>query len=150
VLDQGSSDMDDWLWSLCEKTQLARFLGKNGLDYMLSEGGQNLSVGERQLLSLTRLYVRDPSIVILDEATASLDGETEAILKESLEEFLPGKTSFIVAHRLTTVENADLVLVLDQGWLVEQGTHESLLERDGLSAQFVKQARLHVTSSPRS
>jgi ABC-type multidrug transport system fused ATPase/permease subunit len=103
-----------------------------GLGTDLAEGGQNLSMGERQLLSFARALVRDPQILILDEATSSVDPGTERKLQESVERLRRGRTSLVVAHRLSTITAADRILVLQRGRLVEEGTHRELYERDGI------------------
>jgi ABC-type multidrug transport system fused ATPase/permease subunit len=98
----------------------------------LSEGGQNLSMGERQIVSFARAVVRDPEILLLDEATSSVDPGTERQLQESLARLLEGRTSLVVAHRLSTITTADRILVLQKGRLVEEGTHDELYARRGL------------------
>lgn len=103
-----------------------------GLGTDLAEGGQNLSMGERQLISFARALVRDPQILILDEATSSVDPGTERKLQESIERLRRGRTSLVVAHRLSTITAADRILVLQRGRLVEEGTHRELYERDGI------------------
>lgn len=103
-----------------------------GLGTDLAEGGQNLSMGERQLISFARALVRDPQILVLDEATSSVDPGTERKLQESVERLRRGRTSLVVAHRLSTITAADRILVLQRGRLVEEGTHRELYERDGI------------------
>lgn len=103
-----------------------------GYGETLSEGGTNLSMGERQLLSFARAIVRDPDLLILDEATSSVDPATERKLQESVDRLLAGRTSLIIAHRLATIVTADRILVLHRGRLVEEGTHRELYERDGI------------------
>ena len=104
----------------------------DGYDTVLEERGGNLSVGQRQLISFARAIARNPRILILDEATANVDSETELHIQQALQTLLRGRTSFVIAHRLSTVRDADRILVLDDGRLVEQGTHEELLEMQGL------------------
>lgn len=102
-----------------------------GLDTPLSEGGSSLSSGERQLLSIARAFARRPDIIILDEATSYVDSETETRIQEALQRLTRGRTTFLVAHRLSTVRHADTILVLHQGELIEAGSHETLLARKG-------------------
>jgi ATP-binding cassette subfamily B multidrug efflux pump len=103
-----------------------------GLDTPLAEGGQNLSMGERQLISFSRALVRDPDILVLDEATSSVDPGTERRIQESLDRMMAGRTSLVIAHRLSTIIHADRILVVHKGRLVEEGTHRELYRRGGL------------------
>jgi ATP-binding cassette subfamily B protein len=108
-----------------------------GLDGKVVERGQNLSLGERQLLALSRALVTDPPILILDEATASVDRHTERLLQAATEKLIEGRTALIVAHRLSTIEKSDRIFVLHQGALVEDGTHQELLAKGGVYAMYV-------------
>ena len=108
----------------------------DGLDTMVGERGIKLSGGQRQRVSLARAVLKDPAILILDEATSHVDNETEVLIQDSLQELIRDRTTFAIAHRLSTVRNADTILVLDEGKLAEQGSHEALLERDGLYANL--------------
>lgn len=104
----------------------------DGYDTAILEGGVNLSIGQRQLLSIARAVLADPRILILDEATSSVDTMTEALIQEALGRLLAGRTAIIIAHRLSTVRNVDLIYVVDNGRIVERGSHEELLARGGL------------------
>ena len=100
-----------------------------GLDTPLTEGGASLSSGERQLLSIARAFARRPDIIILDEATSYIDSETETRIQEALQRLTTGRTTFLVAHRLSTVRQADHILVLHHGKIIEAGNHADLMAR---------------------
>ncbi len=109
---------------------------ENGYDNVLAERGVNLSVGQRQLVSFARAIVGNPRIIILDEATANIDTQTELLIQDALKRILQGRTSIVIAHRLSTVRNADRIVVLDQGQLVETGRHQELLKNNGFYARL--------------
>jgi ATP-binding cassette subfamily B protein len=110
----------------------------DGLDTVIGERGYRLSGGEKQRVALARLLLKAPDIVVLDEATAHLDSESEAAVQHALRQTLAGRTSLVIAHRLSTVREADLLLVIDDGRIVERGTHSSLLEDNGLYAELYR------------
>lgn len=112
----------------------------NGLQQDVMERGNNLSVGQRQLLSFLRTMVQNPSIVVLDEATSSVDSETEMLIQAAMAELLKGRTSIIVAHRLSTIKHANTIYVIDKGEIIESGSHNALLELNGKYAQLVQSA----------
>ena len=107
-----------------------------GLDYNVMERGATLSVGQRQLISFVRAMVYNPEIIILDEATSSVDSETEELIQESTEKMMTGRTSIVIAHRLSTIQKADKIIVMNKGEIVETGTHDALLELGGFYAQL--------------
>lgn len=109
-----------------------------GYDYVVSERGSSISLGQRQLLSFLRAYLSDPKILILDEATSSIDHESEKLIQRATEKITKNRTSIIIAHRLSTIEKADKIIVMDQGKIVEEGTHLDLLSNDGYYAKLYK------------
>ena len=114
----------------------------DGYDTMVGQGGLTLSGGQRQRLGIARAMVRDAGILILDEPSSGLDAESERLVFEGLDRLLAGRTTFVIAHRLATIRKADVILVLDHGRIVERGTHDELLARNGLYAE------LHRLQSP--
>ena len=122
----------------CESAQIWELIKSlpNGLDTMVGERGHRLSGGEKQRLAIARLLLKSPSVVILDEATAHLDSENEALVQAALQSALKGRTSIVIAHRLSTVRDADQILVLEKGQIVERGKHDELVARGGLYADL--------------
>jgi ATP-binding cassette subfamily B protein len=102
-----------------------------GYSTMLTANGANLSQGQRQLISIARAAVADPPVMILDEATSSIDTRTEAIVQKGMDALMKGRTVFVIAHRLSTVRNSDVIMVLDQGHIIERGNHEKLIAEKG-------------------
>lgn len=129
---------DDQMWDCLERAQVAALVRAlpQGLDTVVGDRGYRLSGGERQRLAIARLLLKAPAVVVLDEATAHLDSESEAAVQRALDNALQGRTSLVVAHRLSTVRNADMILVVDGGRIVEQGTHLDLLGQRGLYAEL--------------
>ena len=107
-----------------------------GYDLVLNEEATNISQGQKQLLTIARAIVIDPTMLILDEATSSVDTRTEVLIQKAMDNLMVGRTSFIIAHRLSTIRNADLILVMNEGDIVEQGVHDELLERGGFYAEL--------------
>ncbi|MGY3869668.1 ABC transporter transmembrane domain-containing protein [Aeromonas crassostreae] len=130
--------MDARLWQALEEVQLAQFVRSlpDGLATLMEEGGKNLSAGQRQLLSFARALVGDPRILILDEATASVDSQTELALSQALAAARRGRTTIAIAHRLSTIVDADEILLLSRGQVIERGSHQDLMARQGHYAQL--------------
>ena len=102
-----------------------------GYDTVLTGDGANLSQGQRQLLSIARAAIADPPVLILDEATSSIDTRTEKIVQEGMDRLMHGRTTFVIAHRLSTIKNSDCIMVLEQGRIIERGSHDDLIEAQG-------------------
>ena len=128
------------IWDALESAQIARLVRSlpDGLDTVVGDRGYRLSGGERQRLAIARLLLKAPAIVVLDEATAHLDSESEAAVQRALDAALEGRTSLVIAHRLSTVRNADRILVVEGGRIVQSGTHAELLARGGLYADLYR------------
>lgn len=131
---------DKRLISVCQKIGYWDLLTSSGrdLDYFLEERGSNISVGERQLIAFARILIFQPEILILDEATANIDSQTESLIQKATEEATKDRTSIIIAHRLSTIKNCDLIVVLDAGQIVEMGTHSDLFAQRGLYYQLAE------------
>lgn len=131
---------DDQLWAALESANADAFVRRlpQQLDTHVGERGVKLSVGEKQRVSIARALLRNPPILLLDEATASVDTETERQIQEALEHLMAHRTSFVIAHRLSTVRNADRIYVLDRGQVIEDGTHDQLISQDGMYARLCR------------
>jgi ATP-binding cassette subfamily B protein len=131
---------DERMWQVLAAAQIADLVRglPDGLDTVVGERGYRLSGGERQRLAIARLLLKAPPIVVLDEATAHLDSESEAAVQQALDLAMEGRTSIVIAHRLSTVRNADLILVVDQGRIVQRGRHQDLLAEGGLYAELYR------------
>ena len=125
---------DDEVVKIAKHVNAHHFINKlpKGYDEPVMERGSTLSAGERQLLSFARALAFNPSILILDEATSNIDTETELLIQDALEKLMKGRTTIAVAHRLSTIQNADRLIVLSQGVIKEVGTHQELLEKEGI------------------
>ena len=117
----------------------------DGYDTVIGERGVKLSGGQRQRLSIARALLADPKILILDEATSNLDTESEQLIQQSMAELLRDRTTFVIAHRLSTITHADLIVVMEEGCIVETGTHLDLLARGGLYTQMIERQRMATT-----
>ena len=125
---------DEHIWEAIRAVGAEAFVEKlpDGLDHDVRERGATLSVGQRQLIAFVRAYLSNPNILILDEATSSIDSESERWIQEATAKLTAGRTSLLVAHRLNTVRDASKILVFDKGRIVEQGTHEALVQQGGV------------------
>lgn len=122
----------------CQTASVDHFIKTlpDGYDMVINEEADNISGGQKQLLTIARVILADPKILILDEATSSVDTRTEILIQQAMDKLMEGRTSFIIAHRLSTIKNADLILVMNEGDIVEQGSHEELLKKNGFYANL--------------
>ena len=137
----GNPDIsDEEILAAAEMVGAKKFIDRlpGGLDYNVMERGSTLSVGQRQLISFIRAMVYDPRIIVLDEATSSIDTETEEMIQDAIAKMMKGRTAIVIAHRLSTIQKAQKILVMDKGEIKEVGTHDSLLAQNGIYTQLHK------------
>ena len=139
------SDVAKWIEAAAYAAHIHHFIKTQpkGYDMEINEEASNISAGQKQLLTIARAFLADAPILILDEATSSVDTRTEALIQKAMANLMHGRTSFIIAHRLSTIKDADHILVMDHGDIIEQGSHEELLARGGVyeklyNSQFAK------------
>jgi ATP-binding cassette subfamily B protein len=131
---------DDELEEACRSAQIHDVIARlpEGYATLVGDRGYRMSGGEKQRLAIARMLIKDPAVVILDEATSHLDSENEALVQRALAEGLSGRTSLVIAHRLSTITEADLILVIDEGRIVQRGTHHQLMQLGGLYAELYR------------
>lgn len=129
---------DEEVYQAAKEAQADEFIEKlpDGYDTVLNEAASNVSQGQRQLITIARAFLANPEILILDEATSSVDTRTESLIQDAMDRLIQGRTSFVVAHRLSTVQNAEKIIVMNHGQIKETGNHKSLMEQNGFYADL--------------
>jgi len=140
-LDDPESISDDRLWEVAEMAYAAPFIREftNGLDTEVGERGVKLSGGQRQRIAIARAFLRDPKILMMDEATASLDSQSEGIVQQALSRLMEGRTTFVIAHRLSTIVDSDKIIFIEKGEITGIGTHQQLVATHDLYREFAEQ-----------
>ena len=136
----GNTDAtDEEIFAAAETAHADHFIRTlpDGYDTVLNEEASNISQGQKQLLTIARAILADPPIMILDEATSSVDTRTEVLIQQAMNRLMEGRTSFVIAHRLSTIRDADLILVMNQGKVIEQGTHEELSKKTASTQIYI-------------
>jgi ABC-type multidrug transport system fused ATPase/permease subunit len=138
----GATDQE--LWDALKAANLDKFVASlpNGLDTQVGEHGARLSGGQKQRLSIARVFLKNPPILIFDEATSALDSESEHLITDAFERLAQGRTSIVIAHRLSTVVNADNIIVIDDGKIIEKGNHKTLIQKNGKYTQLYNSQKL--------
>ena len=146
----GADEGDDEIASAARRANAHDFITQlpEQYDTLIGERGFKLSGGQKQRISIARAILADPQILVLDEATSNLDTESEQLIQASLNDLFQGRTTFVIAHRLSTITGADLIVVMDEGRVVETGTHEQLVERRGLYFEMVERQRQSFGLAP--
>jgi subfamily B ATP-binding cassette protein MsbA len=140
LIEDGRGPPDEAIYRAASAAHATEFIDRltEGLDTMVGERGIKLSGGQRQRLAIARVFLKDPAVVILDEATSSLDSESERLVEEAMQLLLQGRSTLIIAHRLSTVQRADRVVVIDRGRIIEEGSHASLLAHEGVYSKLFR------------
>src|SRR5699024_4258424 len=124
---------DDEVRAAAEAANVDHFIQtlSEGYDTVINQEASNISLGQKQLLTIARTFIANPKVLILDEATSSVDTRLEMLIQKAMSKIMEGRTSFVIAHRLSTIRDADLILVMDKGQIIEQGSHDQLMEKAG-------------------
>ena len=140
-LEDAENIPDERLWEVAKMAYADQFIESfpNGLDTEVGERGVKLSGGQRQRIAIARAFLRDPKILMMDEATASLDSQSEGIVQEALTRLMEGRTTFVIAHRLSTIVNADKIVFIEKGMVTGIGTHSELIQTHSLYREFAEQ-----------
>ena len=138
ITQENEDATDEEIKQACDNAYATHFIEQmpEGFDTMINEESNNISAGQKQLLTIARAFVKDPKILILDEATSSVDTRTELLIQNGMDKLMEGRTSFVIAHRLSTIRDANTIIVLKDGDIVEIGNHQQLLAKHGFYADL--------------